>query len=182
MSNWYSSIYKGLIIAGVVAFIIGFFSNGNVSIDSYIAGYSVLILGIMMILIILFNNLLNVSQDLSNFQLLYTIFLTSGPFLLMLCVIAFILYLMITYKKNIIDGHVSSGYYSFSNISVILLLIQLYIVYMNISTPKFDETGKISKVTSSIVYLLGVLTAISSIIMFTILKYFTTDGFTPLKN
>ena len=53
---------------------------------------------------------------------------------------------------------------------------------MNISTPKFDETGKISKVTSSIVYLLGVLTAISSIIMFTILKYFTTDGFACKNN
>ena len=181
MSNWYSSIYKGLIIASVVAFIIGFFSAGNVSIDSYIAGYSVLILGIMMILIILFNGLLNINQGLTNLQLLYTIILTSGPFLLMLGVIAFILYLMITYKNKIIEGHVSSGYYSFSNISVILLLIQLYIVYMNISTPKFDETGKISKVTSSIVYLLGVLTAISSIIMFTILKYFTTDGFRVLN-
>jgi hypothetical protein len=50
-------------------------------------------------------------------------------------------------------------------------------VYTNITTPKFEETGKMSKLTSSIVLLLGVLTAISSIIMFTILKYFTTDGF-----
>jgi len=95
----------------------------------------------------------------------------------MLGVIGFILYLLITYKNIIINSQVSPGYYSFSNITAILLLIQLYMVYTNISTPKFEETGKMSKVTSSIVLLIGVLTAISSIIMFTILKYFTTDGF-----
>ena len=56
MKDWYSGIYKGLICACVVAFLVGFFSNGNVSMDSYITGYSVLILAIMMILMILFNN------------------------------------------------------------------------------------------------------------------------------
>ena len=99
----------------------------------------------------------------------------------MLGVIAFILYLMITYKNNIITEHVSHSYHSFSNISVILILIQLYIVYINISNDTFEKTGKISPVTSSIIYLFGVLTAICSIILFIILKYFTTDGFTSLN-
>ena len=103
--------------------------------------------------------------------------MSTGPFLLILGVIGFVLYLIITYKSNIVNDNVSQSYYSFSNITIILILIQLYIVFSNISTPKFEETGKISKVTSSIIYLLGVLSAISSIIMFTILKYFTTDGF-----
>lgn len=85
---------------------------------------------------------------------------------------------MITYKNKIIDEHIPQGYYSFSNIFIILLFIQLYIVYTKISTDKFDSTGKISSVTSSIIYLLGVLDAICSIIIFTILKYFSTDGFT----
>ena len=177
MKDWYSGIYKGLICACAVAFLVGFFSNGNVSMDSYITGYSVLILAIMMILMILFNNILRVTQGQSTFELISTMLLSSGPFLLMLGVIGFVLYLLITYKNNIVASHVSPSYYSFSNITAILLLIQLFIVYTNISTPKFEETGKMSKLTSSIVLLLGVLTAISSIIMFTILKYFTTDGF-----
>jgi hypothetical protein len=104
--------------------------------------------------------------------------LTAGPFLLMLGVIAFVLYLMITYKSIILKDHVANGYHSFSNINVILILIQLYIVYTNITSDSFEKTGKMSKVTSSIVYLLGVLSAIASIILYTILKYFTTDGFT----
>jgi hypothetical protein len=181
MKDWYSAVYKGLIIAGYISFIIGFFSEGKVSLGAYIAGYSVLILGIMMILTILFNNILRVTEGQSTFQILYAILLATGPFLLMLAVIGFILYLMITYKDSIIDRHVSSNYYSFSNISVILLLIQLYIVFTNISTEKFESTGKMSKVTSSIIYLLGVLGAISSIIIYTILKYFKTDGFTTIN-
>ncbi len=177
MKDWYNSIYKGFIIAGLVAFIVGFFTQGKTSLGAYISGYSVLTLGIMMILLILFNNILNTSQNISTLNLLYIILISTGPFLLMLGVISFILYLMITYKNNIINDRVSKGYYSFSNISIILLFIQLYIVYTNITTEKFETTGKIPKVTSSIIYLLSVLSAICSIILFTILKYYTTDGF-----
>jgi len=181
MTGWYQSIYKGFISAAIISFIIGFFSDGNVSLGSYITGYSVLILGIMMILLILFNSIMKITEGQSTLQILYTILLTSGPFLLMLGVIAFILYLMITYKSIILDNHVANGYHSFTNINIILILIQLYIVYTNISTDSFEKSGKMSKVTSSIVYLLGVLSAISSIILYTILRYFTTDGFTVLK-
>ena len=99
----------------------------------------------------------------------------------MLAVIAFILYLIIKYKTLITSQHISPYYYSFSNIAILLLLVQLYIVYTNISSPQFESTGKITKVTNSLLYLLGVLEAICSIILFTILKYFNTDGFTPLK-
>ena len=178
MTSWYQSIYKAFIISAIISFVIGFFSEGKISLGSYIAGYSVLILGIMMILLILFNNIMKITEGQSILQILYTILLTTGPFLLMLGVIAFILYLMIKYKSIILDNHVSNGYNSFSNISIILILIQLYIVYTNITSDNFEKTGKMSKVTSSIVYLLGVLSAISSIILYTILKYFTTDGFT----
>ena len=170
MTDWYSSIYKGFVIAGMIAFTIGFFTQGETSLGAYMSGYSVLILGIMMILMILFNNILTSSQGNSTFQLLYTILLTTGPFILMLGVISFILYLLITYKDNITNNRVTSDYYSFSNINVLLMLLQLYIVYTNITNDKFTTTGKISKVASSIIYLLGVLGIINAIILFTILK------------
>ena len=181
MSEWYNGIYKGFIMTSVIAFIIGFFSQGEVSLGSYISGYSVLILAIIMILIILINNITNMTPGQSTSTLIFSILMTTGPFLLMLGVIGFILYLMITYKNNIISGHLSSGYNSFSNIISILLLIQLYIVYANISTDNFEKTKKISSLTSSLLYLLGVLEGICAIILFTILKYFTTDGFSVLK-
>jgi hypothetical protein len=67
MSNWYNGIYKGFIITSAIAFIIAFFSQGEVSLGAYIAGYSVLTLAIIMILIILLmiiyycNPLLNIT-------------------------------------------------------------------------------------------------------------------------
>jgi len=175
MADFYSSVYKSLIIAGIIAFIVGFFAQGTTSYAAYISGYSVLALGILMLLTISFNKI--ISNNKTNFENLYAVLNITGPFVLMLAIIAFILYLMITYKDNIISQRVSSGYYSFSNIGIILLLIQLYFVYTNITTKNFEDTNKISKVTTNILYLLGVLQAICSINVFIILKYFTTDGF-----
>ena len=177
MSQWYSSVYKAFIMASVIAFAIGFFSQGNVSLGSTLAGYSSLILAVMMILLILFQNVLRITQGQSTFNTILTIITTTGPFLLMLGVIGFILYLIINYKTNILEQHVSQSYYTFSNIAIILFLIQIYFVYTNIDSDRFTATGKMSKVTSSLIYLLGVLTLCCSLILFTVLKYYTTDGF-----
>lgn len=178
MKDWYSGVYKSLILASVIAFIISFYSTGTVSFGATLSGYSVLILGVMMILLILFNNVLKVTkQEDSTFNVITSILLASGPFLLMLGVIGFILYLIIKYKDIIISRHVSHSYYTFSNIVIILFLMQIYIVYTNISTEKFQTTGRISKLTSDLIYLFGILTWMCSLIIFTILKYFTTDGF-----
>ena len=107
--------------------------------------------------------------------------MSSGPFLLMLAVISLVLYLIVKYKNNIIENHVSSGYYSFSNITALLIFIQLYVIYTNIFTDKFQNTGKIEKVTSSIIYLLGVLSSMTVAILYIILKYYTTDGFATIN-
>ena len=52
MKDWYAGIYKALIMASVIGFIISFFSKGSVSYGAMLAGYSVLVLGVMMILLI----------------------------------------------------------------------------------------------------------------------------------
>jgi hypothetical protein len=177
MTDWYSSVYKAFIYASSIAFIIGFFTESKTSLGAYLAGYSILSLGIMLILITLFKNVLKTTANDSMLQILYSILLSTGPFILMLGVVSFILYLLIKYKNNIIDGNIAPGYNSFTNIVVILLLVQLYIVTTNINTEKFETTGKLSKVVSSVLYLIGLLTSISSIILYTILKYYSTDGF-----
>jgi hypothetical protein len=162
----------------MIAFIIGFFTQAETSLGAYISGYSVLIFGISMILIVLLSSVLKTTQNASSFQILFSIMITAGPFILILGIICFILYLLINYRNNIVSGHVSPGYNSFTNIVSVLIFLQLYLVYTNISSDKFQTTGNISKLTSSVIYLLGVVTAICSIILYTILKYFTTDGFT----
>jgi hypothetical protein len=180
-NNWYSTIYKACIVASMISFIIGFFTPTNIALGAYIAGYSVLTLGIMMILIVLFNNILKVSPNSSSLSSLTSILMTSGPFLLILTVISFVLYLLINYKNAINSGQVSPSYNSFSNIIVLLLLLQNYLVYSNIGSESFESSGKLSKVTSSLLYLVGILASICSIILYTILKYYSTDGFTNIN-
>ena len=177
MDYWYSVIYKALILSSSISFLVSFFTSGNASFGSVITGYSTLVLGIMMILIILFINILRVTEGQKTSQVIFNIIMSTGPFLLMLGVIGFILYFTIFYKNNIIDNNVASGYYTFSSVAVALFLMQIFLVYTNISTEKFQVTGKLSKVTSSLLYLLGVLTIVCSIILYTILKYYTVDGF-----
>lgn len=181
MANWYANVYKGFIVAGLVSFIVGFFTQGITSLNSYIAGYSILILAIAMMLIIIFNNVNKVTEGSSTMQMISTILMSSGPFLLMLAVISLMLYLIVKYKSIIVDNRISNNYYSFSNITSILLFIQLYIIYTSVLTDKFQNTGRIEKVTSSIVYLLGVLSSMSIAVLYIILQYYTTDGFTTIN-
>lgn len=178
MADWYSTMYKACIWASVISFLMGFFTQSETSLGAFIAGYSVLTLGILLILVVLFANVLRVTAGSSFFQTLLAITMTSGPFLLVLAIIGVVLYLLIKHKASIIAGHVAPGYNTFSNIVAVLLLIQLYIVYSSISTDRFQATGKLPRVTSALVYLLGVLTTISTVILYTILTYYSTDGFT----
>ena len=180
MTNWYSGIYKSLIIASVISFIIYFFSSGDVSLVALISGYSVLTFGIMMILYIILYNLLQTTQN-NNFQMLLSMITTCGPFLLIFGIVGLVLYLIITYKERILLGHVPNSFYIFNNITIILILLQVYLIYNNITNNKFETTQKLSKMKTSILYLYGVITAISSITLFNILTNFSADGFSTLN-
>ena len=73
----------------------------------------------MMILLILFNDVLKNGQQ-GIISVLLNILFTTGPFLLMLAVIGFIMYLIIFYQEKINLGNISSSYYTFSNLAIIL--------------------------------------------------------------
>ena len=97
-------------------------------------------------------------------------------FIIMLFIVCVIFSLLITYKNEIVSGNISSGYTSFSNISLVLFKTQIYILYSSIETAKFQSTGRLPRIVSGIIYLLDILEGVCAIILFTILKYFTTDG------
>jgi hypothetical protein len=181
MNNWYASVYKALIYASVILFLISFGTSGNTTIGALISGYSALTLSILMILIMLLNGVMNTTTGKPTMEIITSILMAAGPFLLMLAIIAFILYLIIKYSKIISEGHVSNSYYTFSNISIILFLLQIYLLYGNMDTEKFKQTYKLSSITNSLIYLLGVINSMCALILYTILKYFTTDGFSNLS-
>jgi hypothetical protein len=187
--DWYSSVYEGLIYASIVAFFIGFFTNGEASLGAYIAGYVVLSFGILMILLIIIKNILkshnkenslkkqdsNTTQ--SSLMLASTIIVNAGPFLFILFIVSVLLYLLTSYKNRIIEGNISPSYGTFSNLIAMLLLVLLYIIHTNITTEDFKNKGEFSLETSTVVYFLSILLWICTSIIYIVLYYYTTDGF-----
>jgi hypothetical protein len=161
MNDWYASVFKGFMFASVISFIISLFTSGKTSYGAELSGYSTIILAIFLILLIMFQNKSIVS---------------SSCFILLLAVIGFIMYSVITYKDNIINDHVAPYFKTFTSISILLIMIQTYVMYSSIFNDNFDKTHTISKVNTYLLYLLSIITFICSLIIFIILKYYTTDG------
>ena len=176
MKNWYSGIYKSLIISSVITFIIYFFSSGNTSLGALITSYCLLILAIMMILYIVLYNLLQLSQNENFFKLLLSMIFTCGPFLLILYIIGFVLYLLINYKERILLTHVPYSYMTFNNIIIILILSKIYLLYNAINNNNFESSKTLSKITTNLLYLYGTISLICSMSLYTILSKFSADG------
>jgi hypothetical protein len=177
MNNVYFSLYKAFILASMATFIIGFFTQGDVSLGAMLTAYSILTITLLMVLVILIQNVLEHSVTDTLFKKIFSMLSSGGPFLLMLGVIGLLMQITISNKSAISSNHVSQSYYSFSNITNVMIFLQLYLLYTELNTPGFIETGKIGRVTMSILYLLVVITSISSLVLYTILNYYTTDGF-----
>jgi hypothetical protein len=174
----YSSVYKGFITTAIITFLIGLTASGATTLNCYQVGYVVFALAIMLILIRLLNNLQTIYKNTASVG---TTIFTIAPFILILFCISGLLYMNVIYKDIIVNGNVSGGYYTFSNTAVILLLIQLSIITSSMSEDTFTQKG-FSSVTNSSVLLIGVLTSICTNIVRTILKYYTTDGFSMLNS
>lgn len=181
MGSLYTSVYKGFIIASAISFLLYFFTTGTTSFGALLAGYSVLSLGILLILIFLLNSITKISNQ-STMQILYSSVIISLPFLLLLAILGIMLYLIIINKSRIIDRQIAENFYSFNNIIVMLILLQVYIIYKNIDTEKFETTNRLSKLTASLCNLISVLAGICTLIIFVILTYYKTDGFGTLSN
>jgi hypothetical protein len=174
--SWYASLYKGFIITTVLLFLISIGTTGQTNIGSLLAGYSVLTLSIIMIMTVLLSGVSKNTQGSSMLRSFLTVIVTTGPFMLMLGIIGIVLYLVITYKNEIIDGHVSTSYGAVSNGIIMLFITQLFILYNTVSSKNFQMTGKVERISSMILYLLGIIEAVFTIVLVTILKYYTTDG------
>ena len=162
MEDWYLSVCKALLIVGKLSFIISFGTSGATSYGAELSGYSSITLAIMLILLILFKNKKNLMAILA--------------FLWLLAIIGFILFSVLTHKNQIINGHVPTYYSTFIEVSMILIIIQTLVIYSSIFTAKFKENGIISPINIYSSYLLSSLTMMCSIIIYIMLKYYTTDG------
>lgn len=165
--NTVEYIYYSLIITGIIIVII---TLGLSSIVGYIVGYSFIAAGFSLLAGYLMFKLTKASASLS------IIYYTIGPILFIAGVLFYYLSIIGTYKNRITDGNISDSYYSFSNIFLLLILIQNYVFYNAIQDKQFKQTHSINKINSMVIYMLCLFSILTVITINIILAYFSTDG------
>jgi len=165
--------YTTLIIIGVILLFITVGSPTINSTNGTIAGFFLIFFGILIIVIFL-GNKKGKTQD-SKISFLSKLY-SSGPFLIVAAIILYIIILLFKYRDRISHGNVAPGYVSFTNISILLILLQLGIFYTAMQDKNFKETNKLDKVYSMILYFVGILNIVSVVTLYIILAKYATDG------
>jgi len=166
------TIYTSLIYCSILLFILSFFMNDITKLNINIASYSILATAIILIMCFILSIISTNYSDVSIMKYIMLIYNNCGPYLLILTIISYILFIFIKYKLKIENGHVPESYYTFFNISTALTLFQVYIILNGI-----NERGHISNLQASFVYLIGTINLICVITLYIMLNNFNTDGF-----
>lgn len=169
--NIYVTIYNSFIFCSVVLLIVSLFVPNTAKLQLNIAGYSILGVAILLMASIMIGNIYTKLSRASNMEVLSALIGVSGP-IVILAPIVYIVVLLVKYNSVIKEGNVGSGYYTFSFISTLLMLIQLYIL-VNSSSNGVENISKISNATLNLVALINIICIVT---IQTILESFTTDG------
>jgi len=162
-----SLIYSTLIIVGIILLIITIGSTTQSSLIGIISGYSFISGGILLLMANLISNIIN-NKESNLFSYIYAV----GPFSFLLGVVIYSLYLTITYSNRIVSGDITSGYVKFTNISIVLICLQLYLF----STGMKKDSEIIDKKYSMLLYIVGIINLIIIITLGIVMTNFTTDG------
>uniref|UniRef100_A0A6C0BA61 Uncharacterized protein n=1 Tax=viral metagenome TaxID=1070528 RepID=A0A6C0BA61_9ZZZZ len=166
--NLIEYIYYSLIATGIIIIIITF---GLSSIIGYIVGYSFIGAGFFLLA-----GYLMFKLSSSNKGGILSILTSIGPILVIVAAICYYLSIIGIYKDRITNGNIDPDYYSFSSGFLLCILFQTFFFYKAITTEEFKKTYTIDKVTSMILYFLGILSVVLVITINIILAYFSTDG------
>ena len=183
-TTWFQVATKCLFYTGTIMLLFPLFIDINNPTTVLIITYSLLTLLLGMLTTSMYSRLtkkLSEIVDVSISTYMYYMLSMMGPVLLMLIIIGYSLYLFIRYSKNINRGRTSEQYYSFSKISIALVIINFILLFNGIDSNYFKENGRLEGTYSSALYLTGVINAYVVLIMGYILSSYTTDGFTSIS-
>ncbi len=156
---WYSNLYKISILIGILLYVAQLFMTGSNKTNALIAGHVNVSLGLFLFVILLAN------QGTSSFLVASIALLGS--------LIAQLLYMTSVKHERISNGHISSGFYTFNVISIILVLLELFLLYMD---EQLEERFNVSLKTLSMMTFISLLIGASNWIVYTILYSYVTDG------
>jgi hypothetical protein len=162
MSIWPENVSRSPIYTGVIFLFLSFFMSGSNTPKALYVGYTFLALGLLFVIAS--------TQPSLN---MYKLFIDCLPLWVMLFIIGFILFLITKYYSIISESRVSPSYYTFSNILVILFMAQVTILNKsNFEVNNGFDIGMLGIISIGVIQFI-----ICLLILFVILKYYSTDGF-----
>jgi hypothetical protein len=161
MSDLTANVYKSLVYAGMIMLLISFFTSGSATARATTVGYSAIGLGLMLI----------IGDTQTTTPNIYRLFVDCLPLWIMLFIIGFILFMTIKYFTIISESRVSTSYFTFSNIIIILFLAQLYILNKNNFELNGFDMGMLGILSLGVIQIIVCL-----LVLYVILRYYTTDG------
>ena len=159
--------------------------NGPAS--SAIWGYGVVALSILAIMFITFALASQMHRLTENtFGFVKLLIQNSLPALLMFIILVWLISMNAAYFKQINEGHVASEYAQFSNISTIMIIFQLIVLFKYLKDElMIEQGGAVSQVRltealksqmASITYILTIINLIFVGMMNIVIEFFSTDG------
>jgi hypothetical protein len=167
-NKWYSIIYNSLLVVGVIIALCTSWFNTPSSVTGAIVGYTFIITGTLLMTGFLMSNM-NSSNMIANI-------ITFGPFIILIGILIYMVYLLSYYYTRITKGRISGSYYTFMNLFIVLLIVEFVMFSNGMADKNFKLTGEINKVTGLTIYLLEMFSTIVVGTLGIILKYFSTDG------
>jgi hypothetical protein len=165
--NLNNAIYSITIASFIVILIITLFNTYNSnSMIALIVSYGSIVASLILLFGILYNRL---DKTTTLFNKILTLF----PLVIIICILLFIIYFLVSYFEQIVNNRISDYYYSFSLLSNIFLLTQIFLLYNSIG---FETSKYITNKTFSILTLLGTINFIIILTLGIILKFYSTDG------
>ena len=167
-------ILFGLIFAGIFIklFLVGHSSETTGQASSTIWGYGLTTISLFTLMFIVLSNDLN--KDSSPLSLIYT---TGLPIFSLIVILIYIITINLSYFRIINKNFVPNEFSSYSNISSILIIFQLMIIFQfsKMLLNKAKNPQYLSKIIN-ITWIFSILNFLLAVIMNIILKFFTTDG------
>lgn len=167
--NLIEYICYSLIATGIIIVIL---TLGLSSIIGYTVGYSFIGAGLFLLA-----GYIMFKLSATNKGGILSILSFIGPILVIVAAICYYLSVVGIYKDRITNGNIDPDYYSFSfGFLLCVLLFQILLYNKAITNEEFEKTYTLDKVTSMILYFLGILSIVLVITINIILAYFSTDG------
>ena len=178
-TNWFQVLYTSIYYAGILLLLFPIFLTMSNPTRVVIISYSLLILTIGMVtthMYIKVADKLNEFYQTGIFTYLYNIIRLLFPFLIIIALLAYSLYLFGRYHEIIDKKRTSQQYYGFNTLSLVLMIIQFTILFNGLGTKEYKVDGLMPRIYLTSMTFFGVINGYIALIMGYILSSYTTDG------